>query len=88
MKRYKRNKLLIGLVVLLIALAVAGVLIKSRNSLTLTGYEDTNGVIYQCSKPIKARNSDAIIGLLGHPQGLIPANQNEANKYCHSAGIE
>jgi len=55
--------------------------------LTLTEYQDGDGNIYGCSQSIKARKGTEA-ALLGHEQGLVPANKADADKYCHWVGIE
>jgi hypothetical protein len=84
-KKLKQRQTFI--IALVIVLSSASFIIMKHRSPTLTGYEDANGVIYECSRPIKAKGGTAKL-LLGHPQGLIPVNSDDASKYCHSVGIE
>jgi hypothetical protein len=86
MKKLKQKQIYV-VVLLFVIVAVSLLFITKYRSPTLTGYEDSSGVVYECSKPIKAQEGHAKL-LLGHPQGLIPVSANDANKYCHSVGIE
>lgn len=84
---HKLEKLGIGiLTLLLIVMTAVFVLLKNEHQPTITSYEDESGWVYQCSKSIKAKEGST--GSLGHPQGLIPADESEARQYCHSIGIE
>jgi hypothetical protein len=85
-KKILLNKpyILIGLIIL-IGLAI--IIFSVKHHPTITGYETEDGVVFVCSKPIRAKQGTAT-GLLGHPQGLIPYNQSDAAKYCHASGIE
>jgi hypothetical protein len=80
-----RNSAILIVVLVLIGLLI--LIFKLNHHPKLTGYETENGVIYSCSRPIRAKQG-AARGLLGQPQGLIPYSEAEANKYCHSIGIE
>jgi len=65
---------------------VSAWLIKAKPSLTTSRYEAADGWLYQCSKPLAARQGTATT--LGHPQGLVPIDLNAAAKYCQRVGIE
>ncbi|MDB5163896.1 MAG: hypothetical protein JWS12_514 [Candidatus Saccharibacteria bacterium] len=87
MKRLNNARLLVALLGVIVVLGGLGVraLVRSRAKLTLTSYETTNGLIYECSRPIKAKPGTVAHG---HRQGPIPYNQSDADKYCHNIGIE
>jgi hypothetical protein len=84
----KKIKKLIMFLVSLVGLAIVLVVVfKVYHYPTLASYENRDGTIYECVRPIKAKSSKAIAGL-GHPQGLVPYSQADADKYCHYEGIE
>jgi hypothetical protein len=84
-KQIKKSKWLIILVIIVMLLGLL-TLLKIYHHQIITGYEDTNGNIYECSRPIKAEMGNATI--LGHPQGLVPVDQADADKYCYHTGVE
>ncbi len=85
MKLQKKYTLLITLITVIV-LAGGLALLRDRHQSSITRYEAADGWVYQCSKPIKAKNGTA--QTLGHPQGFIPYSQSEADKYCYKVGIE
>lgn len=86
MKQKNNRKFLIIFIAIIILLSGLLVIFRLYHYPTTMSYEDANGKIYECSRPLKAKMGTVTV--LGHPQGLIPVNQAEANKYCSYAGIE
>lgn len=80
-----KKRYLLALVIVLFLLVGAAVFLRNKQQ-TLTSYEDSNGWVYQCSKPIKAKNGTSQV--LGHPQGPVPIDASESSTYCHKVGIE
>lgn len=85
MNRIEKLGLLALFIIMVILIGIFAFL-NNRQQPTITGYEDMGGWVYTCSKPIKAKQGTT--GSLGHPQGLVPADESEAKQYCHSIGIE
>lgn len=84
---HKLEKLGLGILTLvLIIMTAVFILLKNQHHQTITSYEDATGWFYQCSTPIEAK--EGTVGSLGHSQGLIPADESEASRYCHKVGIE
>jgi len=55
---------------------------------TVTGYEDGQFKIYECPRPIKAKESSVPNLFGGRMKALIPADPNEVDRYCKVTGIE
>ncbi len=85
------NKItLIWAFIAILAIGVAVLVVTARgpaNAGTITSYQDTDGWIYDCSQPIKAK-SVTIPHIGGESQGLIPISQADSDAYCHKIGIE
>ena len=77
-------------VMLAAAVLIASVFaFKMRHQLTLTTYKDEQFIVYDCSRPIKAKKGmvpDLFMG--GRMDELVPADQNKAKQYCHASGVE
>ena len=76
--------LLITVEVLVAGLAAFKILHKS----TLNTYKDEQSIIYDCSQPIKAKKGTVPDLFGGRMDAMIPADQNEAKRYCHASGVE
>ncbi len=81
----KHKKLTIGLI-LLVLVVVVGTLTYRNRLQTATTYEDAGGWVYKCSRAIRVKDQ-GVKYMSGKPS-LTPVDQAEANKYCHSIGIE
>lgn len=86
MKLTKKSILIIIIVVLIAGGYTA--FLKFTRATTITGYKDNEFYIYECSKPIKAKKGTVPMLFGGRQETLVPANQAEADKYCHKVGIE
>lgn len=72
-----------------IVLAAGLLAFKTLHKPTLTTYKDERFIIYDCSRPIKAKKGtvpDLVMG--DRMDTLVPADQNEAKRYCHVSGVE
>jgi hypothetical protein len=82
------KKFLIGAVVVLVALIASIIAYKIFKQPTITSYKDEQFWIYKCSQPVKAKEGSVPDLLGGRMEALVPADQNEARRYCKSTGIE
>lgn len=88
MKHYDVRKQTLLWLILATVLTISGlslVYYQQYGGRRTTRYQDLNGSIYECSKPIKAVEVP--------PRGFegntyAPADQNEADKYCTFSGID
>ncbi len=72
-----------------IALIAAGVFaFKVLHKRTITGYKDEDYIVYDCSRPIKAKQGSVPNLFGGRIQTLVPTDQQEAKRYCRATGIE
>jgi hypothetical protein len=78
-----------GVLLTVVVLIASVFAFKMRHQLTLTTYKDEQFIVYDCSRSVKAKKgtvSDFVMG--GRMDALVPADQNEAKRYCHASGIE
>ncbi len=88
MKHYGVRKQTLPWLALATILTISGILLvryQQYGGNRITSYQELNGSIYDCGKPIKAKKVP--------PRGFggstyAPADQNEADKYCTFTGIE
>lgn len=83
-KKAKVVALLVGVVL------IAGGIIafKLLQKPTITTYKDEDLIIYDCSRPIKAKQGSVPNLLGGRMDALVPADEQEAKQYCQATGIE
>jgi hypothetical protein len=60
--------------------------IYHRQQRTVSQYKDQSGIVYECSRELKADKYDDY-GFAAGSQ-YRPADMNEAAKYCQAVGIE
>ena len=87
-ERMSKRKLLIAVILVIALSAAVAIFIRTRSNKTLTSYKDENFLVYECTKPIKAKEGTVPSMFGGRMYALIPADQNEAKKYCKPTGIE
>ena len=82
------KKVLLGTVVVLAALTAGIIVYKMLKQPTITIYKDEQFWIYECSRPIKAKEGTVPSLFGGRMESLVPADQDEAKRYCKATGIE
>lgn len=87
-KIMQSKKVRIGLVAAIVALIAGVFFFKILDQPTITSYKDEQFIIYACSQPIKAKQGSVPDLLGGRIETLVPADQNEAKRYCKATGIE
>ena len=87
MKRLKRSKIVIVAVIsIVLVISAVVVFFGPEDTALVSRYQDADGWVYECSKPLAAKEGTATT--LGHPQGLVPVSSSEADEYCYKVGIE
>lgn len=82
------KKVYMGIAVTAVVLIMGVVTFKMLHQPTLTTYKDEKFIIYDCSRPIKAKQGSVPNLLGGRMDALVPADEKEAKQYCQAAGIE
>jgi hypothetical protein len=86
---FKSRKTKIVTLVVATALIIGGVIaFKILHKPTITTYKDEDFIIYDCSRPIKAKQGSVPNLLGGRMDALVPADEQEARQYCRATGIE
>ena len=69
---------------------IVAVVFTSRafHTITIDGYKDDDLVIYDCWPPIEAKEGIIINLIFGPEKGLVPADMDQAKRYCRATGIE
>jgi hypothetical protein len=84
MHEYKDFIIAVLSVMLIAAIFTFKILHKPR----VTTYKDEGFIIYECSRPIKAKKGTVPDLFGGRMDALVPADQNEAKRYCKGTGVE
>jgi hypothetical protein len=85
----KQKRILISMSIILPIILVGwyllfhGYIDKSK----ITSYQGTDGAFYACSRPLPAKKA-SIPHIGSTSEGLVPINQDDAEKYCQTTGIE
>lgn len=87
-KIMQSKKVRIGTATIFVALIAGVFAFKIFNRPTITSYKDEQFFIYECSQPIKAKHGSVPDLMGGRMDALIPADQNEAKRYCEVTGVE
>lgn len=87
-KIMQSKKMRIGVAITVLVVIVGILVVKNLNQPTITSYKDEQFFIYECSKPIKAKQGSVPDLMGGRMDALVPANQDEAKRYCKVTGVE